>query len=143
MEIRPMTVQDLGAVLDIEHGSFRDPWSEEMFAAELDGPLSHCHVIDNNGDILGYTTCQIVLDEGHLMNIAVAPERRGEGLGRLLLEQLVGHCRKLGVTQLFLEVRKSNLVAIELYRSMGFEHLGIRRRYYSDQEDALVQRLAL
>jgi ribosomal-protein-alanine N-acetyltransferase len=90
------------------------------------------------GPILGYYGFQLVLDEGHIMTIAVHPDYRRRGLGELLLLDLFGEAQRRGALRLTLEVRVSNLVAQELYRKYGFTEEGRRLRYYADGEDALI-----
>jgi ribosomal-protein-alanine N-acetyltransferase len=143
MRIRPMDVRDLEQVMAIEEASFADPWLPEAFLAEVDGPLGIAAVLEEDGCIVGYTTFRTVVDEGHLMNIAVASGRRGEGWGRRLLAYVIETCRGRGALYLYLEVRPSNVAARTMYERTGFVEQGVRKRYYRDGEDALLMVLFL
>ena len=99
---------------------------------------------DDDDAIVGYAILWCILDQGELTNIAIVPARRGEGLGKALLLQVLGVARERGVQQLFLEVRASNEVAIDLYLRQGFEEVGVRRNYYGHPpEDAKVMLAAI
>jgi len=138
-----MGVGDIPEVMVIEVATFSDPWLPEAFLAELDGPVSHAAVLEEEGGIVGYVTFRTVVDEGHLMNIAVATERRGEGWGRRLLAYVIETCRSNGALYLYLEVRPSNVAARTMYERTGFVEQGRRRRYYRDGEDAMLMVLFL
>ena len=93
--------------------------------------------------VVGYTCRWRVTDEVHVLNVAVHPERRGRGFGRLLLEGIVGEARSSRARVVYLEVRAGNVVARRLYRSLGFRELGVRRGYYGPGQDAIVMELRL
>jgi tRNA-dihydrouridine synthase B len=142
MRFRPMTYDDLTEVMTIERAAFESPWDPEFFIAEMEGPVSRAMVVERDQLIIGYATYRVIIDEAHLMNFAVAPGRHRQGVGRQLLDAVMAHTRTLGATYMFLEVRRSNLPAQALYRSVGFEQIDIRRRYYCDNhEDALIWKL--
>ncbi|MBM4352642.1 MAG: ribosomal-protein-alanine N-acetyltransferase [Deltaproteobacteria bacterium] len=143
MRIRQMDVRDIPQVMVIEEATFSDPWLPEAFLAEIEGPVSHAVVLEGAEGIVGYATFRTVVDEGHLMNIAVAPERRGERWGRRLLSFVIEVCRSHGALYLYLEVRPSNVAARAMYEQAGFAEQGTRRRYYRDGEDALLMVLFL
>jgi ribosomal-protein-alanine N-acetyltransferase len=151
MTLRPMRRTDLDAVLAIEQRAFPQPWSRSFFEKELAASQAACTVAIAGGagvaavvaprgepKILGYTVCWRVLDELHLLNVAVHPERRGSGIGRLLVEAVMDEGRQTGARVMFLEVRAGNLVARRLYRRLGFRELGVRRGYYGPGQDAIV-----
>jgi len=143
MPIRPMTETDLPKVLEIERVSFPCPWGEWAFRVELKPP-GYAFVYELSGEVVGYAVVRIIREEGHLLNIAVAPERRRQGIGTELLRFCIDLCVKRGVKDIWLEVRESNLEAISIYKKMGFIKVGTRRRYYQDtDEDALIMRLRL
>ncbi len=136
--IRRLTYADLPAVVAIERRTFPAPWSLAMFVLELSRPGAVCLVSTDEEQITGYVICSRHDTVWHLMDIAVAPERRRAGIGttlvKALLERLPGPDEPLT-----LEVRPSNTAAIEMYEGFGFRTAGIRRRYYSDNgEDALI-----
>lgn len=139
-QIRPMLVEDIGAVLIVEQQSFATPWNRSAFIAELtNNQFSKYLVLEYNNKIIGYCGLWVVFDEAQITNIAIAPEFRGRGLGKQLLSYAIELTTKLGVIKMSLEVRVSNIVAQELYKKFGFMPGGIRKNYYVDnQEDALV-----
>ena len=88
--------------------------------------------------MVGYACETVLFDEGEIANVAVSPERRGQGLGKRLMDWLEERAKSLGAEKLFLEVRVSNAPALALYNGCGFEPLAVRKKYYPDGEDALV-----
>jgi ribosomal-protein-alanine N-acetyltransferase len=137
LRVRRLVYGDLPAVLAIERRSFQTPWSLAMFVLELSKPSGICLGIADERGLVGYLVCSRYADVWHLMNIAVAPERRREGIARELMENLFDAA---GPTARFtLEVRTSNRAAIGMYERFGFRAAGHRRRYYHDNgEDALI-----
>jgi ribosomal-protein-alanine N-acetyltransferase len=135
-----MEMEDIDQILVIERLSFTIPWSREAFNNELThNQYARYLVMEEEERIIGYCGLWIVLDEAHVTNIALLPDYRGKGLGTDLLSQATIEARKLGACTMTLEVRVSNYIAQSLYRKLGFENGGIRKNYYSDnQEDALV-----
>jgi len=145
MRIRKMSQDDLKEVLLIEALSFRSPWLEEMFEAEMDDitGVSHAIVAEENGRIVAYATYRVVFDDAHLMNVAVSPAFRNEGRGKTLIRHVVDDCAKRGARTMFLEVRPSNDAAKHIYDAFGFHAIDVRKRYYHDGEDAIVMEVAL
>lgn len=142
--IRAMTAADLPAVLAIEARGHAFPWSVGNFRDGLENGY-YMVVMTASEKIIGYGVVQVILDEGHLLNITVEPELNGRGLGRALLLHLLDYARSHTDT-LFLEVRPSNHRAIALYQSSGFNEIGLRRNYYpakgGGREDALLMAMA-
>ena len=142
--IREANNDDIEAIYKIESESFGNPWSKTLLANEIqnDSSLVLCAVIDNA--IVGFGSLMEVYDEIHITNLAVVPGHRRKGIGRRLLSELINKKSSEDINDVILEVRVSNLPAIALYGSYGFEPLGIRKKYYEDEkEDALVMRYAL
>ena len=138
MEIRRLTYADLPAVVAIERRAFPAPWSLAMFVLELSKPGGICLVATEDDEIAGYVICSRHDVVWHLMDIAVAPERRRAGIGSALVQALLDHLPGPH-EQVTLEVRPSNDAAIRLYEGFGFKAAGVRRRYYQDNgEDALI-----
>jgi ribosomal-protein-alanine N-acetyltransferase len=140
IKFRPMTLNDIDEVLTIEKASFTLPWSREAFYNELvHNQYAKYIVMEYNHRIIGYCGMWVVIDEAHITNVAVLPEYRGKKLGEALMRKVMETAKQLGATTMTLEVRVSNHVAQSLYRKLGFLNGGIRKQYYSDnQEDALV-----
>jgi ribosomal-protein-alanine N-acetyltransferase len=136
--IRRLTYADLPAVVAIERRAFPTPWSLAMFVLELSKPAGVCLVAVEGDQILGYVICSRHDTVWHLMDIAVEPTRRREGIASTLITALLD--RLPGPDeQVTLEVRPSNDGGIRLYERFGFKAAGIRRRYYQDNgEDALI-----
>jgi len=135
-----MGPSDLDGVMAIEAVSFPTPWSRGMFMEDFPRDFSDTVVAAGPGDdVLGYAVCWTIAGESHLLNIAVHPARRGEGIGRALLSECIRRSAQAGATLFFLEVQAGNEAAQRLYRSMGFVFRGIRKGYYTDTgEDAAV-----
>ena len=144
MIIRKMNLGDVSAIAELEKVCFSDPWSENSIASEVVNPLSYWLVAEVDGVVAGYVGSQTVLDAADMMNLAVAPDYRRQGIGQALVEALVEHLQKNKVIALLLEVRVSNAPAIALYERMGFEQVGRRPKYYHNpREDALILRKEL
>ena len=137
--IRPMTELDLGEVLVIERTSFSNPWTDVMFLAELrENPFARFLVAARDDSILGYIGGWVIVDELHLLNLAVRPDSRRRGMAGQLVDSLFRSGEGL-ITTASLEVRRSNRSAIALYERFGFHQVGVRPGYYTDPlEDALV-----
>jgi ribosomal-protein-alanine N-acetyltransferase len=132
---------NLDDVLAIEAASFSNPWTRDMFLRDLaNAGVSYGYVLQGpNGEASAFCTIWVVVDEVHINNLAVDPARRGHGLGQALLEFILRLWSDLGAQRATLEVRRSNLAAINLYAKLGFTVAGIRRDYYTEPvEDALI-----
>ncbi len=140
INLRRMTLADVDAVLAIEKASFTTPWSREAFVKEVtENKLAYYTVAESEGEILGYAGVWLIVDEGHITNIAVTPKYRGRQIGKKILEKLIQELKNRDILRVTLEVRASNKVAIGLYMSYGFIVLGRRPGYYTDNgEDALI-----
>ena len=137
--IRRMTMADVPGVARVEAATFPTPWSESAFESEMRNVAARYLVAELGGEIIGYAGAWIILDESHITNIAVLEDHRGKGYGRMLTHGLLQYLSNLGAAYATLEVRKSNEVAQNLYVSLGFLRLGVRKRYYEDNgEDALI-----
>jgi [ribosomal protein S18]-alanine N-acetyltransferase len=143
MVFRSATESDLRAVLTIEQNASFHPWTEAAFRSELTNPYSRLWVLEEGALILGYVCAWFIHDEGQLANIAVLPEYRRRGLGRALIDHVFCEARQRGIRSLSLEVRRSNQAALELYKSLGFQEVSVRVRYYRNGEDALLMVCAI
>ena len=139
MTIMQMTSAHVPQVARLERVCFQDPWSERSIASELENPLSLWLVAMEEDRLLGYVGSQTVLDETDMMNVAVDPAARRQGVARALIQALTAQLKQRGSRKLSLEVRASNLGAIRLYESLGFVRLGCRPGYYRNpREDAWI-----
>lgn len=136
--IHLMRREQLDQVLDLEARAFEHPWSPELVARELEQDHSMILVISSEDRVAGFVIAWLVVDELHILNVAVDPSLRRRGLARLLLGELLDRAQRCGMSLATLEVRVSNEAAIRLYEGLGFRTIGLRRRYYADGEDALV-----
>ena len=128
-------------VAALESMCFRDPWSLKSIASELKNPLSVWVVACDGDTLVGYVGSQTVIDESDMMNLAVDPAYRGQGIGAQLVHSLIEHLVLRGSRCLTLEVRASNDPAIRLYTKLGFTQVGLRPRYYANpREDACILR---
>jgi ribosomal-protein-alanine N-acetyltransferase len=132
--------EHVAAVMAIEQRSFAglDPWAERSFRTELVNPNAIWLVAVSEGKVVGYGGGWIVLDAIHVLNLAVDPDHRRQGIARRLMEALLAGARVRGCRAATLEVRKGNASAIRLYEGMGFVSKGVRPGHYLDGEDALI-----
>lgn len=137
---RFMREEDIDQVLEIEHASFTTPWSREAFYNELNmNKFAVYIVVEVDNKVVGYCGVWVVIDEAHVTNIAILPEYRGRKLGEALMQNLFDVARTMGAKSMTLEVRVTNYIAQSMYRKFGFQKGGLRKNYYTDnQEDALV-----
>ena len=141
IKIVSMDCSHVAAVAALEKTCFSDPWSENSIASELDNPLSCWLVAVDNDMVVGYVGSQTVLDGSDMMNIAVHPDYRKQGIGTGLILELIRELSLRGSHSLMLEVRTSNEQAISVYSKLGFSEIGRRRNYYRNpKEDALILR---
>lgn len=143
-QLRQMTHEDMPAVIALEKAAFRNPWSPELLRRELDHEWSTILLAEEpqpsgSRNLLGLAIFWIVQDEVHVLNVAVAPEHRRRGVGRVLMDEVLARGRHRLCSLATLEVRRSNEAAIGLYKSLGFRSVGVRPNYYVDEkEDAIV-----
>jgi ribosomal-protein-alanine N-acetyltransferase len=135
--VRRLAYSDLPAVIAVERRSFPAPWSLAMFVLELSKPSGVCLAATVGEELVGYLVCSRYDRVWHVMNVAVAPERRRQGIASRLISRLLAEAGdELPFT---LEVRVSNRDAIAMYEKLGFRSAGVRPRYYQDNgEDALI-----
>jgi ribosomal-protein-alanine N-acetyltransferase len=143
--VRILRADDLPRVSEIERAVFSDPWTRRAFADAMDMPYVGAFAADGeDGFVMGYGLCSAAADQGEILNLAVDPVARRRGIGRLLLEAMLGWLKSRGVRRVYLEVRPSNAAAVELYRRAGFRSAGKRRGYYrAPPEDALTMALEM
>ena len=138
--VMEMTERNLDAVLGIENLSFASPWSKNSFLYELQENKRAVYLAASEEErIIGYIGMWVILDEGHITNLAVHPDYRRHGVAWRLIETLTVTAADRGLARLTLEVRRTNFTAQQLYLKAGFVSAGVRPRYYKDNdEDALI-----
>lgn len=136
-----MTQCHVPQVAQLEAICFDDPWSERSVAGELTNELAYWLVCEEDDRVLGYVGSQTVMGETDMMNVAVHPDARRQGIAEALIQELVAHLKEMDSHCLTLEVRASNAPAIALYTKLGFIQIGRRPNYYRNpKEDALILR---
>ncbi|AAK80784.1 ribosomal-protein-alanine N-acetyltransferase [Clostridium acetobutylicum] len=139
LTVHTLEKDDIDSIIEIENLCFPTPWTKESMEGELRNKFAKYVVIKNNNLVVGYGGLWLIIDEGHITNIAVHPEFRGMGIGNKILEELIKLCEKRNIPSMTLEVRISNTIAQNLYKKFGFKEAGVRKKYYGDNdEDALI-----
>lgn len=144
-KFRPMQMDDLDTIMQIEPQIYTHPWTRGNFSDSINSGYS-AWVLLLHEKIIGYALLMMVLDEAHLLNLSIAGKYQKQGLGRFLLEYMLQIAKNHDATNMFLEVRPSNISAIALYENIGFNEMAIRRGYYpaaNGREDAILMGLAL
>jgi ribosomal-protein-alanine N-acetyltransferase len=139
------TKEDLGGIVKIENKCHLTPWTNKNFIDSHDAK-NLFKVLKDETDIIGYYIALFASDECELLNITVKSELQKNGFGELMLKDLFNECRNAKIMNIFLEVRRSNLLAIRLYKNNGFNEIGIRNNYYQNRggkEDAILMGLAI
>ena len=140
LEITYLNAENVDAVYEIEKNSFATPWSYDAFVREAtENQAARYTVLLEDGVPVAYAGVWFVMDEGHITNVAVDQAHRGKGYGEMVLKALIQLAADSGMSFMELEVRRSNVVAQNLYHKLGFIDVGYRKRYYADNnEDALL-----
>lgn len=139
MIVRVMTKEDCTQVAELERSIFSQPWSKQGFCDAISMRQNIFLVAEDAGEICGYIGMYQSLDEGEITNVAVAPEKRNAGIGRMLMRTAIEQAKLQGIVQIVLEVRVSNASAIHLYEKCGFVNRGVRKGFYDfPKEDAYI-----
>lgn len=135
-----MDIQHVDGVVTIENLSFKTPWTREALVYDItQNRCAKYRVILMDERVVAYGGMWVMLDEAHITNIAVHPEFRGMGFGNEIMKDIINCAINSGVKDMTLEVRASNIAAINLYNKFGFQEVAIRRGYYQDtNEDAII-----
>ena len=145
LAIRELEKTDIFPITQIEQASYKFPWSEKIFLDCMAAGY-RCRVVEFRGKVAGYCVVATAVDEAHILNICVGPEFRREGCARLLIQNEISIAVNANLSSLYLEVRVSNLAAINLYAGLGFRQVGLRKDYYpieGGREDAYIYSLSL
>lgn len=139
-QVRPMTGEDCGAVYEIERLSFPDTsWTLEDFCNALSADSQYYFVAEQGGQIAGFAALYVMIDCGDLVNIAVHPSYRGQGISHMLMAALMKTAAALALRSVTLEVRIRNMAAVHLYEAYGFDRISVRKGYYKNpSEDAVI-----
>ena len=150
LQLRPMQIDDLDVIMQIEPTIYSHPWTRGNFSDSLNSGYSAWILedksLEENSEMIGYALLMLVMDEAHLLNLSIAKTQQKRGLGRYLLEHMLKIAKNHQAINMFLEVRPSNVSAIALYENMGFSEMAVRRGYYpakDGREDAVLMGLAL
>lgn len=141
-DITKMTLDDLNNIKDNLISDFDDFWNYSVFKSELESDSSHYLVVKDNSKIIGFAGIKVILPDADIMNIVVKKDFRNQGIGSLLLKELINLSKSLNIKNLFLEVNEKNTPAISLYNKFGFKKISIRKNYYKNN-NAIVMRLDL
>jgi ribosomal-protein-alanine N-acetyltransferase len=142
--LRAMTTADITAVCAIEQQVQYAPWTEKLFSDSLERHV--CWVVQKDQQVVGFFVVQFIVDEAHLLNIAVDPTQQKQGIGRLLLDNVQQQAMIKKASTIFLELRATNQRALALYQMAGFNEIGLRKNYYpaaQGKEDAVIMALML
>lgn len=136
----PMCEEHLDGMAELEQACFSMPWSRAMLADELTNSYAMYYVAeDSGGRVAGYAGMHMILDEGHITNVAVSPDMRRRGIASALMDKLLRVAERGGIKHVTLEVRDSNRGAIELYMKKGFKPVAVRKDYYTQpREDGVL-----
>ena len=137
--VRAMVRADVPAVMAVEQAAYEQGWAPTTFERELTANgMARYLVLEQGGNLVGFAGAWMMVDQAHVVTVAVLPGERRRGYGRLLLHALLALAGREGMTDATLEVRASNRAARALYREYGFYDVGERKRYYADGEDAVI-----
>lgn len=139
IDIEEMSLNDLEKIKDILISDFDDFWNFNILKEELESPNSKYIIVKTNDDeIIGFAGIKILVDNADIMNIVVKKSWRNQGVGNLLLNNLISICKDLNLLSLSLEVNEDNLPAIHLYEKVGFKQVGLRKNYYQDKNGIVM-----
>ncbi|MFH1368424.1 MAG: ribosomal protein S18-alanine N-acetyltransferase [Elusimicrobiota bacterium] len=141
LHFEKLKIEHLDDVVDIENRSFKQPWIRGMFEREICLSISKFFIAKNDNNIVGYGGYWWVADEAHLVNLAVHPDFRRQGIAGRIIDHIMPIMRGQGITKILLEVRRSNLSALALYEKIGFRNNGIRKNYYVDEDAILMEKI--
>ena len=143
MEINEMKVSDLDSIADNLQTDYDDFWNYNVFKSELENKNSKYIVAKKNNKIVGFAGILITIDIAHITNIVVKKDLRKEGIGTILLQELIKISKKMKMNELTLEVNELNSAAINLYKKFGFEQVGLRKNYYRTGDNAIIMTKAI
>ncbi len=140
IQISEMSISDFNDIKDILTTEFDNFWNENILEEELNSPSSKYLVAKQGTQIVGFAGLKVVIDEADIMNIVIKKSYRNQGIGSLLLKNLINLCNKLNLNLITLEVDEKNYNAIHLYKKFGFEKIGARKNYYKDSTAIIMKK---
>lgn len=138
MIVRELTNDDLDVLVEIEKSLYKDPWNKEAYLRDLENDIAYNYVLVHDDVILGYYGFWIMFDNVDITKVSIRKELQGKGLSNILMKDFFSRISNLDIKSITLEVRVSNIKAINLYKKYGFKEISVRKKYYSDSEDALI-----
>ena len=138
MIVRELTNDDLDVLVEIEKSLYKDPWNKEAYLRDLENDIAYNYVLVHDDVILGYYGFWIMFDNIDITKVSIRKELQGKGLSNILMKDFFSRISNLDIKSITLEVRVSNIKAINLYKKYGFKEISVRKKYYSDSEDALI-----
>ena len=139
--ISEMNVQDLEDIKDCLLTDFDNFWSYNILKQELENGKSKYFVAKQENEIVGFAGILLIIDQVNIMNIVVKKDKRNFGIGSLLLEEIIRYSKIHNATSITLEVNEKNIPAIKLYKKYGFKQVGLRRKYYNNEDNAILMDL--
>lgn len=143
IKIEKMSKEHLKQIKDILPKQFDEFWNANVLEKELENPLSDYIVATENGEVVGYAGLWQPIDEGHVTNIVIRKDKRGNHIGTQMLEEIIRIAKEKQLKCVTLEVNEHNEIAIRLYKKYNFIAVGKRSKYYNNQEDAIIMTLEL
>ena len=141
MEIVTMILDDLEQMKDTLYSDFDNFWSYNILKQELENGKSKYFVAKQENEIVGFAGILLIIDQVNIMNIVVKKDKRNFGIGSLLLEEIIRYSKIHNATSITLEVNEKNIAAIKLYKKYGFKQVGLRRKYYNNEDNAILMDL--
>ncbi len=139
--ISEMNLQDLENIKDCLLTDFDNFWSYNILKQELENGKSKYFVAKQENEIVGFAGILLIIDQVNIMNIVVKKDKRNFGIGSLLLEEIIRYSKIHNATSITLEVNEKNILAIKLYKKYGFKQVGLRRKYYNNEDNAILMDL--
>lgn len=139
--ISEMNLQDLENIKDCLLTDFDNFWSYNILKQELENGKSKYFVVKQENEIVGFAGIMLIIDEVNIMNIVVKKDKRNLGIGSSLLEEIIRYSKIHNATSITLEVNEKNIPAIRLYEKYGFKQVGLRRKYYNNEDNAILMDL--
>ena len=139
--ISEMNLQDLENIKDCLLTDFDNFWSYNILKQELENGKSKYFVAKQENEIVGFAGILLIIDQVNIMNIVVKKDKRNFGIGSLLLEEIIRYSKIHNATSITLEVNEKNIAAIKLYKKYGFKQVGLRRKYYNNEDNAILMDL--